>query len=555
MAPVVEPAMPDRLAGAAANDPEGAGVFGDELAVDVREATLHWVRVGVGAKGRVVRDWGTRLRNPALSESESIRELLSTARTHGQTPVAVCMGSGAVEHHREDLPPLKRSSLRKVVNRRRSDWAPDPGSHCFAWHRGSGTAAPIWYSTAPRATVDDLLARWHAADARCHRLVSRHIALAQLARFASQVADGKLVIFIDLEDETGACVVADRHGWVFSREVKLRARSDGAPEAEDQALALFGGDLEPIDLDEKPESALDERLDPFEQLAAVAERARTEIRRTMQFVTSELGLGEVSEVFVGGDGGEVAALSGPLSSSLDVPVRPVSDLVERVLGTQLGPTANGIGAALGLALSAGRLDATLLPEPVKHERRIRALRRPLLAGLAAALGIAVLVAGSLLARERTLESELAAMEAHWLADAAVRAEVERVQTARSRVDALALQWDRVRPPGPLWAPLLADLGASLPDHVWIDQMRAELRSGEWRLDASVQAEAMGMGAAALGISEFARTLGASPLIRVDGLVREPAPRAAIERDAGVVRFQLEASMAPVAASAARRVAP
>ncbi|MGH0029909.1 MAG: hypothetical protein ACQGVC_08965 [Myxococcota bacterium] len=524
------------------------------LAIDLREDAIHWVRARRGRRGLTPVQHGRIELRPGSDDAEQCLFRLSRSAIARGARIEVALRGPALALQREELPKLGRRETARVAARRAPELeAGIEGPSCFAFTRSESGEGPLWMAAAPAELARDAVLRWRRRGFELHRLSSRHLALGNLAHPLG-LPEGRLVALFDLDADRGTCVVVDREGWMFSREVPLRFMGDrllragiDAPPEERVTPAPPDGDGSGLFLvgeeeAEKPDETLELRPDPLEAMADQAERLATELRRTFQYVAGQLGIGDVSHVYLVGDAPALHALSDTLSLALDL---PVSTLGEALAETPCAEFAGAAGVALGLALAPSRSGGNLLPGEVRSRQTAASARRNLRRALMAAV-VGVAVWGGVLALlAHAAASGIEVLEQRRHADAPRRELVEHVSEARRRSAALAGALARIDASQPPWTPLLDGLARSLPPRAFIERLEVRKLDGEWTIEMAVEASGDTVAEAAHAVSRFARDSSESPLLTVDDTIREGLPLDGDPQPEARVRFRIHGRVAPL----------
>jgi len=532
------------------------------LCLDVRAEAIYWASANAGWHGLEPVAWGRIARDGARSVDEQLAELAAQGigREHRcETGVR----SAGAQHERASLPALSGGELRAVVRRRAEDFAARAGDTLSAASlcaRGEHGAA-LWLVGVEESESEREREEWLRRGIPLARLQSRHLALGQLVRCLPPLADGEVVAIFDIEPETGTCVLADREGWIFSREVPLRfmgrstaARSapsapPPAPLPDDPSLRVLDeasfGDSDAAPLPTQP-TAEEEERDPLEDLAIQAERLATELRRTFRYVEGRIGAQPVSRVVLAGEITELIDLGPGLSEQLGLPV----DVLANGEGDDARPVG-GAAVVLGMACAPSANDGNLLALPVQRALAARRLRRRLQRGLAvaslsAAAGAAAIAlqAGSLLLRVDSLERT-------WAAEADARERVAAGKAAAQRASEVERAFAQLDAPQPRAAALLRALALQVPDEAAVQRLQIARDEQGIALEMTLDASGATIASAAQSVSDFARDLAQAPFARVDVVEPEaesgPAPEPnAVPR----VRFRVAGRLAAVTPSSA-----
>lgn len=487
------------------------------VGVDLRAGSLYWAEAGgLGAK-RSVRRSG---QIPLEDETEPDAAFRALRREVGtRASFCIALRHGDLRHERLELPAMPKRDLKRIGQRRSHEFSRDFGEDAVSatlLPRAHGE--PLWLAVAPAQASRAAFETWRERGVTPRAAHSHHLALAELGRFVRDHDREQLVAILDVSESAATCVIADAHGWVFSREIPLKF-------AGERAL--------------REESPEDFDLDPLEDGVNHAERLHTELVRTFHYVQSQLVLGNVVRVVLCGDDPDLFALSTVLSTNLELPVEVLEQALD--LGLASDPPAPAAAVAIGLALAPTQ--GNLLPADLKALTRAARVRRHLSAGLAGSVLMTAAIGVFVVTHSTQLQRDLAALKGQWEAQ---RERREALLTAvQMREDAAALEsfWAELAPQQPRTSASLRTLGAALPPALHVEHLRIEKRDDRWRASIVVAAEGDGTESAD-AVSRWSQRLSASPLFAVRNLTRASAGA----RDAGEsLRFQVTAELAPVEA--------
>lgn len=507
----------------------------EHLCVDVRERALYWVRASASGSGLVPRASGVVPLDPGRERDEQLRALFASGFGAGMRLELALDCPVLLE--RADLPAMSAREALAVARRRLGGQGPgDHEPHAVFLRSRGGGEAPVWRFIAQAVERDIELERWRALGADPHRLSSRHAAIANLARLVG-VPEGRTLAFFDLGTESGLVVIADAHGWLFSREVPLRFMGDRLVRARDDEA-----NAEPM---HPPSADADGELDPLELASLQSERVDTELRRTMQYVQSELRIDPVARVILTGEIPELPQVARALAVALPVPVALLGDAIAS------GPLAGGdpgAAVAMGLALAIDAEAGNLLPPAVLAARARRRTRRR----LATALAASGLVAGALLGagalRVQAMRSEAARLASAWSLAAPMRERVESALAARRRAAGVEAAHAAIDGREPAWSALLETLARTAPNAFAVHRLSMRREEEAWGLELVVEARAPTMAEAAGAVAEFSEALGRSPFVRVGPARREELPAGRdVTDEVARVGFRIDGRVAPVAA--------
>ncbi len=518
------------------------------LCLEVREEGIYWASAEATRSGLEPVAWGCIARDPARNVDEQIAELAARGLGRDVRCEAGLRAAGGL-HERTLLRSLSGSEVRSVARRRVAEFAERIGdSACTAWlqsrHKG---AATLWLAGVDGGESEESRETWLRRGFQLSRLQSRHLALGQLTRCLPALGEKEIVAIFDIEPETGTCVLADRNGWLFSREVPLRfmgraveARHEPAEESvfEDGPSGLqLAGEAKPVQNEED--------VDPLEDIAVQAERLATELRRTFRYVEGQLGSAPVTRVILAGEITELIDLSPGLSEHLGLPVEVLAESAE---GGEPGRPVGGAAVVLGMACAPDRTGGNLLAEPVQRGMADRRMRAYLLRGLAASA--LLMVAGGLAAalQSGSLRYRLVELDAVWSAAEAMRTRLAANKQSSERARALEEALTALDAPMPSPAALLRTLAHEMPDADALQRLHLEPDADGFALALTVEAGGETMAQAAQAVSDLARDLAASPFVRIDHVEREASASPPAQLDADPrIRFRLEGRLASIQA--------
>ncbi len=530
------------------------------LCLEVREEAIYWASAEANGRGLVPVAWGCIARDASRPIDEQIAELAAGGLGRDQRCEAGLRAAGAL-HERTTLRSLSRSEVRAVAQRRVGEFAERIGeSASTAWmqvRRKQG--ATLWLAGVNGTESEECREQWLRRGFALSRLQSRHLALGQLTRCLPSLAEGEIVAIFDIEPETGTCVLADRDGWLFSREVPLRfmGRTVEAPH-EPSHEPVFDEGPSGLELANEPEPAAapeasEDDVDPLEDIAVQAERLATELRRTFRYVEGQLGSAPVSRVILAGEITELIDLSPGLSEHLGLPVEV---LAEPAVGDQPGRPVGGAAVVLGMACAPDRQAGNLLVESVRREITDRRVRTYLLRALAASL--VIVTAGGLAAALQTgsLNYRLIEFDMVWNAAEAMRVRLVANRVASERARAVEEALASLEAPMPSPVALLITLAHEMPDEAALQRLLLEPDGDGFGLVLTVEAGGPTMASAAQSVSDLARDLAGAPFVRIDRVEREASAAAAAAQPGSDtrIRFRLDGRLAaidPCAAGGAR----
>jgi hypothetical protein len=526
------------------------------LCLEVRDETIYWASARASRRGLEPVAWGGLARDPSLS----LREQISALRAHGpgleQRCEAGLRAAGAL-HERVLLPPLSQAEAGAVARRRAGALAARMSpSACTAWLRSAGGGdSTLWLAGVEEAESERCREGWLEHGVVLDRLQSRHLALGQLTRCLPPLAEGEVVAIFDIEPETGTCVLADRNGWLFGREVPLRfmgrsvvARQEPAPPAAEPEPTT--GEPSGIELArETRHDAEEDELDPLEDIALQAERLATELRRTFRYVEGQLGCAPVARVVLAGEITELIDLRPGLREHLGLPVEILAASADR---DGEGRPIGGAAVVLGMACAPHASGGNLLAEPVRRELSERRTRRWLLRWLVASSALLLISGVATLLYDGALTRRLAALEAAWETAAPERARIAANRRAGERSRALEDALVAFDAPLPRPSALLRALAHALPDEAVLQRLRLTPDEDGVALALTVEAGGPTVAAAARSVSDLVGHLTAAPFLRIDRVEREDSAAAAPAAGDVRIRFRLEGRLASIEACGEER---
>lgn len=501
------------------------------LCIDVREGCAHWTLARATRTGLRPLEYGRVDRAHGESDAVLVQRLSAAPMARGAR-IELAVRSGDIEHRRIDLPPLGAREIARVAKRRAGELraaARECDRIVDSVTSRSTRGGAIWLCSgriegSPAAAVVEVL------GPRLHRLTSRSLALGNLGRVLPPLPDGALTGILDLDRESGLCVIADADGWLFGRQIALK----------------FAGDRRARGFTASEEN--EAGPGPGERRLGWGARIRTELARTFRYIESELGMGRVARVVVAGDSSALSPLAAALAAQLDLPVQLLPDALA---DTPMRGVPPGAAVAVGLACAPASEGANLLALPVRRRRDEILLRRRLAAGLAGVIGIGAAAALAVSLRVGTMEDRIRELESRWQQTAPDRARLAHAVAMRERHRALARALGAIHRPEPSWGHLLEVLGRVAPDRLFVHRLTAGLEEDVWRTTILVEATASSIAEGAQTVVSFSRDVADASVIELDEVVREnlaDRPAGVATRDEAV-RFRLQGRLAPLASEA------
>ena len=534
------------------------------LCLDVRAEAIYWASAQASRRGLAPVAWGRIARDSGSSVDEQLERLAAQGIGREHRCEAGVRSAGAL-HERVNLPALAGAELRDVIRRRAAEFAVRASDALCAASlcARSGQSAALWLVAVEQSESEREREEWLRRGIPLARLQSRHLALGQLVCCLPSLAEGEVVAIFDIEPETGTCVLADRDGWMFSREVPLRfmGRSTTARAAEspptppeppdDPSMRVLEDAIE-LDSTATPaaleNASEEEERDPLEDIAIQAERLATELRRTFRYVEGRIGAQPVSRVILAGEITELIDLGPGLGEQLGLPVEVLSNVLA---GGETRPVG-GAAVVIGMACAPSASDGNLLAARVQRELASRRLRRRLQRGLAVSATAAAAAAAAIALETGSRSLRLDTLERAWAADAEPRERVAAGQATAQRVSEIESAFAQIDAPQPRAAALLRTLGLRVPDEAAVLRLRLEPDESGVALELTLQASGATMAGAAQSVSDFAQQLAQAPFARVDVVEPEAESEAAIPSEANAeprVRFRVAGRLAAIAPSA------
>ena len=490
------------------------------VALDLLPDTLIWLSARDSASGTAI-EAGERRSRP--TQTAEIGKLLhGTAVMSQPRPQldVVLPGHVPVQIQRLELSGVGRWEGQRVARRKLSALRaddPDGQLEVASLARVGGSGCIVWLFSAPARACHEIHAELRRAGLRPARLIPREFAIAALSSALSPLESG-LDAFLWMEEELARCVVADREGWVFSRDIPLQpARSWPAETAGLEALP----DAEPgMDLD---------------WLA-------TELERTCRYVEREVASESIRRLTLCGSPEGFPRLDQVLVQRLAIPVSTLGERSSSSPTLELRPLE---AAAVGMCLLGRRVsEANLLPTRIRSvhdEQRARGRLVHALAVLAVCVALALGVGGI---RYRNVATELdtAAHEFDSLSAERVAFAQAYEEAARiARLRELHTLLDRPEPP---WGTLLDLLGRVAPEDLYVQRVEAWQDGTDWRLRLNVVIEAPYASESAARLEEYRARLLDLGLVQLEPLGMKPKfSDGEGTRGARGLRYQLEGRVA------------
>ena len=481
------------------------------VALDLRPDAVAWAEARWGVKGFQLAGCGEELRAEGEQPPdlmERVRRQLDLDRAHVRVPIR----HPELRIERMALPELTDRDARNVAARRSVDLAqslgePGVGAYCLSPARLQRSA---WLVGLPEEFVRFAEGQWEGLGLRVDAFDTLQLALGAASRWMPPPPEGELRALFDIGPAHATCVLADAHGWIFHRDISLKMITE----------AGMGGD---------------ERGD-------ASERILTELRRTFQYVETELRLGAVGEVIVSGGREDLYTLIEPLTLELDRETRMLGEVIVEGPAAGAAPgLAVVLGAVAGCSLSRG---GSLLPAEVRRARRSGRVRQGLQS--ATLLLATVVLAGCLYIGLHLghLAEAAGALESAWQELARERAEVARSAAARARADHVARALEGLEGSDPPWPTALDAIGVLLPEDALLLRLSARRDAADaWVASLDVEFRGADLAEAASEVSNFAARLSESPLWAVRTLERTTAPPAGEPEVGTRMHFRLEAAIA------------
>ena len=523
--------------------------------MDIRSDAIHWVRARADRNGLRPGEWGVVERDPERSVEEQLADLVESPVAKG-CRIELAAAGAALQHRRVDLPGVTAGEAQGVLERRARQLADEAGEELrvSACYRNRANAR--WLIALPEVQSSDFALRWSDAGIALHRVSSRHLALAHLARNFLDPQDESLTAIFDIGRDRGTCVICDGEGWLFSREISLRflhlfdserndaESSDAETRQPVESLAI----VDPSERSFDEESTTGECAGPEASVSAGeglerdAERIATELRRTFQYVSGELELQETRHVYLSGSAPQLDRLAPAVSRALDVPVSSIDDALTK---GSLADTPAAAAAAMGMALAPHPTRGNLLPEALLAAREQQSWRRGLLRSFAGLSFVIAISAGLFLLETSLMRRQAEQLSQSWQATAAEREHVLSMSNARNRAEALGVALAEVDGESPSYLALLELLSRAIPDNAYVERARLEQDDAGWRALFVLEAIDSGLAEAADAVAGLSKRLQSSPLARIHKVEREATPARGAGSGPSSVRFRIEGQLAPV----------
>lgn len=459
------------------------------IGLDIRGDRVWFAEAVLSPSGRRIRRVGSE--SPAEGESlEALVARLGGSRWLRGAEVVVAIRHPELRIERLELPALSTRDARTVAGRRAHELGltlHDPACTGFAVAPGK-QARPAWLAACPEEFSRFTHGRWSARGVRVSRFLSLQYSLGSLSRLHAAAPDsrgGELRAYLDLADGYSTCVLADRDGWLFSRELSVKVTGD---------------------------PTRDDGIDTVERLAA-------ELRRTFHYVAAELRMGEVGELHLSGEAANFEDLRWRLEQTLAIPVECMG------AGDLCGLDADfdaAAACAIGLALAPETATSNLLPAEAKRANASQVTRRRLVVAAAATAALLLFAGAHLGLRTFSLSAQSDSLEQMWQASQAEREEAEVLTQARARGREIDHVLGALAKPQPPWSRALESLGRLLPDDAVLDRAHGAYDE-RWLLIFHVEFRGPDLAAAAAAASRFSDDLDASPLFVVRETERQESP--------------------------------
>ncbi|MEM7410909.1 MAG: hypothetical protein AAF430_11790 [Myxococcota bacterium] len=482
------------------------------VALDLRPDAVAWAEARYAFGGFRLAACGEEPRAEGERPPDLIARVvkqLDLARAHVRVPIR----HPELRIQRIELPDLSDRDARGVAARRSAELAEglgEPGIAAYALS-SQRTDRSAWMVGLPEEFVRFAEGQWETLGLEVAAFDTLQLALGSVSHWMPPPPEGELRALFDIGPAHATCVFADAEGWIFHRDISLKLITEVGVDGHDRGDA--------------------------------SERILTELRRTFQYVETELRLGTVGEVVISGGREDLYELVEPLTLELGRETRMLGEVVAE------GPAA---GASPGLAVVLGAVagcasprGGNLLPREVAHARRSQRLERRLGASVLWLGCLALAGLAYVWMNLSSLSDASAQMESAWAALAGERAAVERTEAARGRATSVAEALDALEGADPPWPQALDAIGVLLPEDALLLRLSARRDAADaWVASLDVEFRGADMAEAASEVSNFAARLTDSPLWAVRTLERTTAPPAG-EPEAGArVHFRLEAALAP-----------
>ncbi|MFQ5697584.1 MAG: hypothetical protein ACE5IL_04780 [Myxococcota bacterium] len=485
------------------------------VVLDPLPHAVAWARAVVGPFQSRVEAYGL---DPVEDGETALAVAARRFAREGQ-PGAVHMveRAGETKLDRLDLPGTRPREARAVLERRCSPPASGSeqgvaasiGARAFA----AGDSV-VWLATSEVGTEQALEGELEAVGLPVERVVSHVFALGALGRVAVDPAES-LSALLWIEAGAAHCVIVDRLGWKFSREIPLKYAGDRMLRRDGSAPSEWQ-----------------------EEEHRQAERLATELQRTLLYVEGQLKLGEVSRLVLCGHAAPLEGVWRVLAANLQLPVTTLSDL----LSGWPRPVAPELAAVLGIAtLPASAVPNALSLESQRARSRVRThrmLRRGAALSVAASLALLTLVGARYLAER----SDARSVAARWLASQPQLTGLEEAEARDDRGEALARARAQLDSPEPLWSGVLEVMGRLAPPDVYLEELSIAHGDQGWSLRAIVRSQAPSTSRAIASLLRYREALASTGWIRLRSVEPESGPAGITE---GAVRYRFQGRLAPV----------
>jgi hypothetical protein len=461
----------------------------DHLSLDASPSGICWALSRPSRTGLQLRECGV-IEIAGRSEASLLREIARMPWVRFAR-VEVALRAPGLVHRRISLPAMSDREARHVARRKLEEFAKEQSTDCTASALCSvGSAArPAWLVVALASVPPVFEGRWRALGFRVHRLSSEPLALGNLGRILSEAPESGLTAILDVQSESGDCVVCDRDGWLFNRVIPLQRQG-----------------VSPVDASRGEQEAPPIHL----------ERIVTELRRTFQYVEQELRLGRITRLVLSGSHPELPGVAGALEQALALPTFMVGDAITEGPARGLPPAA---GRAVGIALSASAQGGNLLPPEIVRSRAERRARRTLVATLVSVCTTVALGLGAALTEMTWIQNDVSDAAQRMESDSSRLSVVQRAARIRQNAEALESGVAGLRRPEPPLASLLDSLRRIAPPDVALQALAIRHTSEGFEGRLMVEARGVSVAEAAQLISEFADTVTRTPLFAVRSIDR------------------------------------
>jgi hypothetical protein len=434
--------------------------------------------------------------------------------------VDVILRGAEVRTVRISLQDVTPAQARRVAARRKREIeAEDPTQGILAStlvlsERGSSA---VWVVSSHREVCEALNFDLGLRGLTVDRLVPHALALGAMNRLLPPARSKGLTAIVWLDSQVGSCIIADRLGWVFDRDISLKYAGDRILRREEDTASGHDEDEQNV------------------------ERLATELQRTFTYVERELNLGDVVRVRLCGTIEGIDELGRALGKTLRMEVRSIS---ERPKSKKETARPTEVGAAVGAAmLPRWAAAANLLPPDAQIARRAIRLRRPLVAAVVVAAFVTLAAGATGFVKYRTVRTEVErvrALAARWDEERdAFKAQIE----IGARADRIRRAYGTLNRSEPPWGSMLQVLGAVLPAPLVVQQLEVHRDPSGWKMEVTLEGQAFRQADIAEAVGKLRDALQEHDLFRIIVLEAQGPPQPGPE--GSLARYRLMAWVAAV----------